>query len=375
MLVLGIETSCDETAAAIVEDGCKIHSNIIASQLRLHKKFGGVVPELASRAHLQAIPLILKEAYEAAGAVPEDIGAIAVTQGPGLIGSLLVGVSTAKALSYVHNLPLIGINHLEGHIYSNFLTQGPNPPFLSLIVSGGHTSLVLVKDHGKYELLGATRDDAAGEAYDKVGKLLGLGYPGGPAIDRLAQKGDSQKIRFPRPYLPHSFDFSFSGLKTAVLYYLKGDSAHFLEGKKGDTYHKKGDRYPSFCNSLKKGKSSILSGRSLSRQGALPVNEVADIAASFQAAVVDVLVKKSLSAVKKTKVKKLVVGGGVAANTTLRRRLKEEAAEAGIKVYIPPRHLSTDNAAMIASAGYYRFQQGCRSDPLTLNATANLKLS
>ena len=350
MLVLGIETSCDETAAAIVEDGKRIHSNVIASQLRIHEKFGGIVPELASRAHLEAIPPILKEAYKNAKASPEDIGAIAVTNGPGLIGSLLVGVSTAKALSYVHNLPLIGINHLEGHIYSNFLTEevhpvrgpilkdepfsnGVNPPFLSLIVSGGHTSLVLVKDYGKYELLGATRDDAAGEAYDKVAKLLGLGYPGGPAIDRLAQKGDSGKIKFPRPYLPHSFDFSFSGLKTAVLYYVK------------------------------------------KREETLPVTEVADIAASFQAAVVDVLVKKSLKAVKKTKVKKLVVGGGVTANTTLRRRLKEEGREAGIEVYIPPPHLSTDNAAMIASAGYYRFQQGCRSDSLTLNAVANLKLS
>ncbi|MCK4261822.1 tRNA (adenosine(37)-N6)-threonylcarbamoyltransferase complex transferase subunit TsaD [bacterium] len=345
MLVLGIETSCDETAAAIVEDGRKIHSNIVASQLRLHKKFGGVVPELASRAHLRAIPLILKEAYQVAKASPEDIGAIAVTQGPGLIGSLLVGVSTAKALSYVHNLPLIGINHLEGHIYSNFLTRVVHPPFLSLIVSGGHTSLVLVKDYGKYELLGATRDDAAGEAYDKVGKLLGLGYPGGPAIDRLAQKGDSRKIKFPRPYLPHSFDFSFSGLKTAVLYYLKRQA---VDGP------------------LNRDSGSIPPPTSL---------PVTDIAASFQAAVVDVLVKKSLKAVNKTKVKKLVVGGGVTANTTLRRRLKEEAAEAGIRVYIPPRYLSTDNAAMIASAGYYRFQQGCRSDSLTLNAVADLKLS
>ncbi len=373
MLVLGIETSCDETAAAIVEDGKKIHSNVVASQLRIHKKFGGVVPELASRAHLQAIPIVLKEAYKNAKASPQDIEVIAVTQGPGLIGSLLVGVSTAKALSYVHNLPLIGINHLEGHIYSSFLTHAVHPPFLSLIVSGGHTSLVLVKDYGKYELLGATRDDAAGEAYDKVGKLLGLGYPGGPAIDRLAQKGDSRRIRFPRPYLPHSFDFSFSGLKTAVLYYLKGDSAHLLKNGE-EKSAKNGDTSILFCKSLKKGKGSILSGRSLSREGALPVNEVADIAASFQAAVVDVLVKKSLKAVEKTKVEKLVVGGGVAANTTLRRRLKEEGSKTGIEVYIPPPHLSTDNAAMIASAGYYRFQQGCRSDSLTLNAVANLKL-
>lgn len=338
MLILGIETSCDETAVALVEDGKIIHANVVASQLKLHKRFGGVVPELASRAHLQAIPLVLKEAYLQAGVSPRDIEGIAVTYGPGLIGSLLVGIAVAKSLSYVYNLPLLGVNHLEGHIHSASLNHSVNPPFVSLIASGGHTSLIFVRGDGDYELLGATRDDAAGEAYDKVAKLLGLEYPGGPIIDKLAQKGDKDKIKFPRPYLPGSFDFSFSGLKTAVLYYLR-------------------DR--------KKLSATIPE---------LKATEIADIAASFQAAVVDVLTEKSLRAVKEMKVKTLVVGGGVTANHSLRKVLRERAKESEIEIYMPPPDLATDNAAMIAVAGYYRLRQGQRSDTLTLNAVANLNL-
>ena len=338
MLILGIETSCDETAAAIVEDGKIIRSNVVASQLKLHEKFGGVVPELASRAHLQAISLTLEEAYRQAGVSSREMDGIAVTYGPGLIGSLLVGVSLAKSLSYVYGLPLIGVNHLEGHIHSASLNYSVTPPFVSLIASGGHTSLIFVRGDNDYKLLGATRDDAAGEAYDKIAKLLGLGYPGGPEIDKLARKGDKDKIKFPRPYLPNSFDFSFSGLKTAVLYYLR-DRKKLLVTDCG-----------------------------------LPVTEVADVAAGFQAAVVDVLVKKSFQAVKAMKVKTLVVGGGVTANCSLRKALRDRAEESGIEVYIPSPNLATDNAAMIAAAGYHRFRQGRASSPLILNAVANLSL-
>lgn len=337
MLILGIETSCDETAAALVEDGKIIHANVVASQLKLHRKFGGVVPELASRAHLRAIPLVLKETYRQAGISPRDIEGIAVTYGPGLIGSLLVGIAVAKSLSYVYNLPLMGINHLEGHIHSVFLNHSVNSPCVSLIASGGHTSLIFVRSPGSYELLGATRDDAAGEAYDKVAKLLGLGYPGGPLIDKLAQKGDKKKIKFPRPYLPDSFDFSFSGLKTAVLYYLRDKNLPVTSSE-------------------------------------LQAAEIADIAASFQAAVVDVLVKKSFRAVEEMEVKTLIVGGGVTANHSLRKALRKKARESKIKVYMPPPDLATDNAAMIAAAGYYWFKEGKRSNTFTLNAVANLGL-
>ena len=280
----------------------------------------------------------MEEAYQEAKVSPRDIAAIAVTYGPGLVGSLLVGVSLAKSLSYVYDLPLVGINHLEGHIYSASLNHSVRPPFVSLIASGGHTSLIFVRGDGDYRLLGATRDDAAGEAYDKVAKLLGLEYPGGPIIDSLAQKGDKERIKFPRPYLPGSFDFSFSGLKTAVLYYLRGRKKLRVTGYR------------------------------------LPATEIADVAAGFQAAVVDVLVKKSLKAVEEMKVKKLVVGGGVVANHSLRETLREKAKEAKIKVYIPSPNLATDNAAMVAVAGYHRFRQGRRSSPLTLNAVANLQL-
>ncbi|MBT9132794.1 MAG: tRNA N6-adenosine threonylcarbamoyltransferase [Syntrophomonadaceae bacterium] len=327
MLVLGMETSCDETAVAIVENGKKICANIVSSQLKLHHRFGGVVPELASRAHLESLPLVLRAALRRSNLSLTDIKAIAVTYGPGLIGCLIVGVSLAKSLSYALSLPLIGVNHLEGHLHSYLLTSSLSPPFIGLVVSGGHTSLILVKDYGDYRSLGETRDDAAGEAYDKVARMLKLGYPGGPLIEKLAREGNPESVKFPRA-LPNSLDFSFSGLKTAVLYYIQK------------------------CG----------------------IANPADIAASFQAAVVDVLVKKSLMAVEKTGVEKIVLGGGVAANETLRRALKEAGKKKGIKVYIPPKRLATDNAAMVAAIGYYYLQRGERSDPFSLDAISDLRV-
>lgn len=327
MLILGIETSCDETAVAIVENGKKIRANVVSSQLKIHRPFGGVVPELASRAHLEFLPLALDSALRQSNLSLSDIKAIAVTCGPGLIGCLIVGVSLAKSLSYVLHLPLIGVNHLEGHLHSYLLTRDIKPPFVGLVVSGGHTSLVLVKDYGDYSSLGETRDDAAGEAYDKVARMLELGYPGGPLIERLARDGNPESIKFPRA-IPNSLDFSFSGLKTAVLYYIRQHG----------------------------------------------ITNAADIAASFQAAVVDTLVKKCLMALKKTGVKKIVLGGGVSANSALRRALKEAGKKEGVGVYFPPKRLSTDNAAMIAAIGYQHLQRGERSNPFSLEATANLRL-
>ncbi|MCD5401960.1 tRNA (adenosine(37)-N6)-threonylcarbamoyltransferase complex transferase subunit TsaD, partial [candidate division NPL-UPA2 bacterium] len=265
----------------------------------------------------------------------------------------------AKSLSYVYNSPLIGVNHLEGHIHSASLNYSVHPPFVSLIASGGHTSLIFVKGDGDYELLGATRDDAAGEAYDKVAKLLGLGYPGGPVLDKLAQKGDKDKIKFPRPYLPDSFDFSFSGLKTAVLYYLRDKKLPALTlPYQGGGVRGRGQKRKFLHNRV--------------TGDGLQAAEIADIAASFQAAVVDVLAEKSLRTVKGMKVKTLVVGGGVTANHSLRKVLRERAKESEIEVYMPSPDLATDNAAMVAAAGYYRLRQGQRSDALTLNAVANL---
>jgi N6-L-threonylcarbamoyladenine synthase len=327
MLVLGIETSCDETAVAIVKDGKKICANIISSQLKVHLPFGGVVPELASRAHLELLPLALDSALRRSRLSLTDIGAIAVTYGPGLIGCLIVGISLAKSLSYTLHLPLIGVNHIEGHLHSYLLTSSLKPPFVGLVVSGGHTSLVLVKDYGDYSSLGETRDDAAGEAYDKVARMLKLGYPGGPLIEKLAREGNPKRIKFPHA-IPNSLDFSFSGLKTAVLYYIQ---------KHG-------------------------------------TSQAADIAASFQSAVIDTLVEKCLMALKKTGVKKIVLGGGVSANSALRQALKEAGKREGIKVYIPPKRLSTDNAAMIAAIGYQYIRRGKRSSPFSLDAVANLRL-
>ncbi len=339
MLVLGIDTSCDDTSASVVEDGKKILSNIVSNQSDIHAKYGGIVPELASRRHIEMIRPVVDEALRTAGAQLPDINAVAVCHGPGLIGSLLIGCSFAKALCYSRSIPLVAVNHLEGHILSVFLeARTPKFPFLSLIVSGGHTSLYLAMDYGLYNELGRTRDDAAGEAYDKVSKLLGLGYPGGPVIDGLARQGDPRTIDFPRAYLPETLDFSFSGMKTAVLNFLRS--------------HSKGP-YESL--------------------NAENTELIRNISASFQAAVIDVLIRKTEWAIRKKRVSQVTLSGGVAANSALRERMKEMAEERGVDVFVPPPALCTDNAAMIAVAGYHHFVKG-EIAGLDLNPKAYLPL-
>ena len=333
VVILGIETSCDETSAAVVIDGVDVASNIIASQVDLHAKFGGVVPEVASRKHLELIVCGVLEALENAKINFKDINAVAVTYGPGLVGALLVGVMAAKALSYALKVPLVAVNHLEAHIYANFLEK-PDVEFptLCLVVSGGHTDLVLIKHHGSYELLGSTLDDAAGEAFDKIARAIGLGYPGGPLIDKLAQGGNADAIDFPRVYLEDgSLDFSFSGLKTAVLNYL---------------------------NSAK--------------QKNVEINTV-NLAAAFQQAVVDVLVDKTILAAEKYGVKVIMLAGGVASNRCLRNQLKKAADKCGFKVIYPQPILCTDNAAMVACCGYYKYLRGEFAD-FKLNAVPGLAL-
>ncbi len=333
-LVLGIETSCDETSAAVVEDGKKVLSNIISSQIDIHNKYGGVVPELACRRHIEIINPIVAEAIDKANVKLADINAIAVTNGPGLIGALLVGASFGKALAYSLNIPLISVNHLEAHIFAIGLEISELPfPFVCLLVSGGHTSLYLVKDYGRYEELGRTHDDAAGEAYDKVAKMLNLGYPGGPVIDKLALKGNPNAFNFPRA-LKDSFDFSFSGLKTAVMEYVKG----------------------------------------MKVTGLMEKINLSDVSASFQQAVVDVLVSKAISSARKNASKHIVIAGGVAANSQLRRDLKEKTAKEEIEVHIPSHIYCTDNAAMIAGISYQKLIKG-KIAGLGLNPKADLYLS
>jgi N6-L-threonylcarbamoyladenine synthase len=330
MIILGIDTSCDDTSAALIADGNKILSNIVSSQSDIHKKYGGIVPELASRRHIEMIWPVVDEALSSAGKSLDDIDAVAVCHGPGLIGSLLVGCGFAKSAAYVKNKPLVAVNHLEGHIFSVFLEHEKIEfPFISLIASGGHTSLYIVNGFGQYIELGRTRDDAAGEAYDKVAKLLGLGYPGGPVIDKLAREGNPKTFDFPRAYVPDSFDFSFSGLKTAVLNHVRAEAR-----KSGST---------EVASELQDFRTSGL---------------VKDIAASFQSAVVDVLVRKVEWAIVKKGIKRVTLSGGVSANSGLRRKFQEMAEEREVELFLPSISFCTDNAAMIAAAGYHHFNAG-----------------
>jgi N6-L-threonylcarbamoyladenine synthase len=336
MLVLAIETSCDDTGAAVILNGRKILSNVVSSQVSIHQKYGGVVPELASRRHIESIVPIVTEALEMGKVTLRDIDGISVTQGPGLVGSLLVGLSFAKSLSFVTRLPFVGVNHIEAHLSAIFLEEKPPKfPFIGLVVSGGHTSLFRVDGFGKYKRLGQTRDDAAGEAFDKVAKLLSLGYPGGPVIDELSKLSNPKAIRFPRPTLgKNSLDFSFSGLKTAVVNYVKS--------------------HPEPA-------------------GGYSEELIRDIVSSFQEAVVDVLVKKTLQAAQNQGLRRIVLSGGVAANRRLRERIKEEASQQKVKVYIPSPSFCTDNAAMVGVVGYEYLKRGIQS-PLSLNAFSNLPL-
>ncbi|MCB2289119.1 tRNA (adenosine(37)-N6)-threonylcarbamoyltransferase complex transferase subunit TsaD [Clostridium sp. CS001] len=331
--ILAIESSCDETAAAVVVNGRQVLSNIIASQIDIHEKFGGVVPEVASRKHIEAISAVVQEALDEAKITLEEIDAIGVTYGPGLVGALLVGVQYAKGLAYATNKPLIGVNHIEGHISANFIQHKElEPPFICLVVSGGHTTIVHMKDYGNFEVMGQTRDDAAGEAYDKVARAIGLGYPGGPKIDKIAKEGNADAIKFPRAnFHDNSLDFSFSGVKSAVLNYLNKANMKNEE-----------------------------------------IN-VPDVAASFQKAVVNVLVDNALKACEIKGVDKIAIAGGVASNSCLRETMIKEGQNKNIKVLFPEMILCTDNAAMIGSAAYFELING-RVSGLTLNAMPNLKL-
>lgn len=332
-VILSIESSCDETSAAIVVNGREVLSNIISSQIDTHKKFGGVVPEVASRMHIEVINAVVEEAIKEAGITLKDIDAVAVTYGPGLVGALLVGLQYAKGLAYSLDVPLIGVNHIEGHISANFIEHKElEPPFICLVVSGGHTFIVHVKDYGSFKIIGETRDDAAGEAYDKVARALGLGYPGGPKIDKLSKTGNSKAIKFPKAnFHDDTLDFSFSGVKSAVLNYLNK-----MEMKD-------------------------------------EVVNKADIAASFQKAVVEVLTENVIKTCKRENINKIAIAGGVASNSALRENLTNEANKIGVKILFPSPILCTDNAAMIGSAAYYELLKGNTSD-MNLNAKPNLRL-
>lgn len=333
ILILGIESSCDETAASVVKNGREILSNVISSQIDLHTLYGGVVPEIASRKHIEKIDQVIEQALSEAGVTLDEITAIAVTYGPGLVGALLVGVAEAKAIAFAKKKPLVGVHHIEGHISANYIEHKElKPPFACLVVSGGHTHLVLVEDYGKYKILGKTCDDAAGEAFDKVARAIGLGYPGGPKIDKVAKEGNENAISFPRAKVGDNvYDFSFSGLKSAVLNYLNS------------------------CEM--KGEEIV----------------VCDVAASFQKAVVDVLVDHAMTAVTEYGFDKLAIAGGVASNSALRKAMEEACAKKGVTFYRPSPIYCTDNAAMIGVAGYYEYMAGVRSG-LDLNAVPGLKL-
>lgn len=332
-IILGIETSCDETSASVVKNGRQVLSNVISSQISLHQKFGGVVPEIASRKHVELIMPVIHQSVEEAGITIDQVDAIGVTYGPGLVGALLVGLSAAKALAFALNKPLVGVHHIEGHIAANYIDHSQlEPPFVCLIASGGHSHIVYVQDYDRFEIMGKTRDDAAGEAFDKVARAVGLGYPGGPLIDKAAKLGNSKAIEFPRVrFGGGSLDFSFSGLKTSVLNYL-------------NTMEQKGEKY-----------------------------SMEDVCASFQAAVVDVLTDNLVAAAKIKGTSKIALAGGVAANSLLRSELMEKAKEHECEVFYPKPVLCTDNAAMIACAAYYEFLKGNISD-IYLNAIPGLKL-
>ena len=333
VLILAIESSCDETAAAVVKNGREVLSNVINTQIAIHTEYGGVVPEIASRKHIENINPVIRKALEDAGVTLDDIDAIGVTYGPGLVGALLVGVAEAKAIAFAKNKPLVGVHHIEGHISANYVENKElEPPFVALVVSGGHTHLVKVNDYGEYEIVGRTRDDAAGEAFDKVARAIGLGYPGGPKIDKLAKEGNPDAIEFPRAHVDDApYDFSFSGIKSAVLNYI--NSAN-MQGKE--------------------------------------INH-ADVAASFQKAVVDALVSRAVRLTKECGMDKLAIAGGVASNSALRAAVQEECAKNNIKFYSPSPVLCTDNAAMIGAAAYYEYIKGVRHG-YDLNAVPNLKL-
>ncbi|MFA6440216.1 MAG: tRNA (adenosine(37)-N6)-threonylcarbamoyltransferase complex transferase subunit TsaD [Bacteriovoracaceae bacterium] len=332
--ILGIETSCDETSVAVIRDGTLL-SNVISTQI-VHEQFGGVVPELASRAHQKLIVPVVNEAMDNAGVRKEDLNAVAVAVGPGLMGSLLVGVNFGKAFAYGLDIPFIAVNHMEAHIYSNFIDEPvPQFPFINLTVSGGHTQIVLLKDEFDYTIVGETKDDAAGEAFDKVAKMLNLGYPGGPQIDKYAKNGNPQAIKFPKPYgTENDFDFSFSGIKTSVLYYLRDNHLRNVQ---------------------------------ISEQ------QLANICASFQSTVVEVLVQKSIRAAKYYGVKDIAIAGGVSANSLLRKEMKGATQEHGLRLFIPKFEYCTDNGAMIAEVGYRKYQRSLFS-PMNVTATANLGL-
>ena len=333
VLILAIESSCDETAAAVVRNGREVLSNVINTQIAIHTEYGGVVPEIASRKHIENINPVIRKALEDAGVTLDDIDAIGVTYGPGLVGALLVGVAEAKAIAFAKNKPLVGVHHIEGHISANYVENKElEPPFVALVVSGGHTHLVKVNDYGEYEIVGRTRDDAAGEAFDKVARAIGLGYPGGPKIDKLAKEGNPDAIEFPRAHVDDApYDFSFSGIKSAVLNYI--NSAN-MQGKE--------------------------------------INH-ADVAASFQKAVVDALVSRAVRLAKECGMDKLAIAGGVASNSALRAAIQEECAKNNISFYSPSPILCTDNAAMIGAAAYYEYIKGVRHG-YDLNAIPNLKL-
>ena len=333
VLILAIESSCDETAAAVVKNGREVLSNVINTQIAIHTEYGGVVPEIASRKHIENINPVIRKALEDAGVTLDDIDAIGVTYGPGLVGALLVGVAEAKAIAFAKNKPLVGVHHIEGHISANYVENKElEPPFVALVVSGGHTHLVKVNDYGEYEIVGRTRDDAAGEAFDKVARAIGLGYPGGPKIDKLAKEGNPDAIEFPRAHVDDApYDFSFSGIKSAVLNYIN---------------------------------SANMQGKEINR---------ADVAASFQKAVVDALVSRAVRLAKECGMDKLAIAGGVASNSALREAMEEACTKNNIRFYSPSPILCTDNAAMIGAAAYYEYIKGVRHG-YDLNAIPNLKL-